>query len=69
MEAEENLRKISDQLAAAKALLEDVPIFVRAARLSGATWTDIGTALGVTKQRAHQLYAHRIGYEFPGEPD
>jgi hypothetical protein len=69
VEKQERLDTLRNQLAVANALLEDVPIFVRAARMAGATWEEIGAALGVTKQRAHQLYAHKIGYDFPLDAD
>lgn len=65
MEKEQRLDEIRQQLALIDALVENVPGLVRAARMSGATWEQIGDALGVTKQRAHQLYAGKMGYEFP----
>lgn len=56
-------------MAAIKRLVDDVPKVVIRARMAGATWEEIGSALGVTKQRAHQLYAHKEPYEFPLGPD
>jgi hypothetical protein len=44
-------------------------MLVKAARLSGATWAEIGAALGMTKQGAHALYADKLGYEFPQGPE
>lgn len=34
---------------------------VRLARLDGATWTEVGEALGMSRQAAHRRYALAIG--------
>ena len=69
MQNQDKLETLRNQVAFINAFAEDLPVFVKAARMSGATWEQIGNALGVTKQRAHQLYAHKMGYDFPADAD
>jgi hypothetical protein len=38
-------------------MMDYVPGLVRAARISGATWEQIGDALGVSRQAAQQRYS------------
>lgn len=48
------------QVAGRRSRVEDeVAQAVRGARSSGATWAQIGAALGVTAQGAHQRYGPR----------
>jgi hypothetical protein len=62
---QEALEAVRHQLGVIRDLTEDLPIFVTKARMSGATWTQIGNALGVSKQAAQQRYAVYLPYEFP----
>lgn len=58
----ETLAKTNGQISTLEtkvhALDGDVEATVRAARMAGATWTQIGTALGVKKQSAWERYRH-----------
>jgi hypothetical protein len=65
MDKQAELDSLARQITYINSIMKNVSVFVKAARMSGATWEEIGTALGVTKQRAHQLYADKMGYEFP----
>lgn len=51
------LGDLTDQIARINEMVETVPSLVKQARLSGASWTQIGLALGVTRQAAQQRYA------------
>jgi hypothetical protein len=56
----ENRRWITDleqQMARITEMMDYVPALVRQARLAGASWTEIGNALGVTRQAAQQRYS------------
>ena len=35
------------------------------ARLSGASWREIGDVLGITKQAAYARFADKLPYQFP----
>lgn len=42
---------------------------IKSAREAGATWTQIGEALGITKQAAHDFYRRKIEEQEKYEPD
>jgi hypothetical protein len=65
MQTDAALADLRQQIAEINQLLEDVPHFVTRARLAGATWEQIGTALGVSRQAAHHRYSPYLPYEFP----
>jgi hypothetical protein len=35
------------------------------ARLKGASWEELGAALGMTKQGAHKRYSSKLPYQYP----
>jgi hypothetical protein len=52
----QSLNALRNSVAIIQAFSDDLPIFVNAARNSGATWEQIGDALGVSRQAAQQRY-------------
>lgn len=52
----QSLTALRNSVAIAQAFTDDLPIFVNAARRNGATWEQIGNALGVSRQAAQQRY-------------
>jgi hypothetical protein len=42
---------------------------IRSSREAGATWTQVGEALGITKQAAHDFYRRRIEEQEKYPPD
>jgi hypothetical protein len=56
LERVEALRRARQALCAAQRLREDAAAHVARARSLGATWADIGAALGVTRQTAHERF-------------
>lgn len=48
---------------------EAVPYLVKSARIAGASWTQIGKALGTSKQAAHQRYSLYLPDDFAGPDD
>lgn len=42
---------------------------IKSAREAGATWTQIGQALGITKQAAHDFYRRKIEEQEKYQPD
>jgi hypothetical protein len=65
MEKQERLEKIRAQQREINGLTEDIPPLVRSARMAGATWEEIGAALGMSRQSAHHGYAAGLGYDYP----
>jgi hypothetical protein len=63
------LGELRQQRERLNGLMEDVPQLVRAARMTGATWEEIGAALGMTRQSAHKAYARNLAYDFPLNSD
>jgi hypothetical protein len=55
-ETRQPLAALRNSVAIIQAFTDDLPIFVNAARRSGATWEQIGDALGVSRQAAQQRY-------------
>ena len=55
-ETKQPLAALRNSVAIIQAFTDDLPIFVNAARSSGATWEQIGDALGVSRQAAQQRY-------------
>jgi hypothetical protein len=53
---QQSLTALRNSVEIIGAFTDDLPIFVNAARSSGATWEQIGDALGVTRQAAQQRY-------------
>jgi hypothetical protein len=41
---------------------EAVLVLVKSSRMAGATWQEIGEALGVSRQAAQQRYGDKMGY-------
>ncbi len=56
----EQIRTEAWAVSAAQARLTDA---VRAARAAGHSWTEIGQAAGITRQAAHERWAHLTGTE------
>lgn len=69
MEDQTALDDLKRQVERINELVDDVPGLVRSARMTGATWEEIGNALGMTRQAAHQAYAHSLSYDFPLNSD
>ena len=63
-ETKQPLAALRNSAAIIQAFTDDLPIFVNAARSSGATWEQIGDALGVSRQAAQQRY----GEQTPDDP-
>lgn len=55
--AEDHKQQIRSYKIARGLLLEAIDEVVYDARKHGATWSDIGAMLGITKQAAHEQYA------------
>src|ERR687889_994774 len=66
------LDQLSDAVTAADHLGEVadhlIGHFVDQARRSGASWTDIGRSMGVTKQAVQKRFVQRSSGEQPGRP-
>ena len=65
METERTLRDITDQDARIREMQEYLPQLIKQARLAGASWTDIGVALGITRQAAFKRWSYidrQIGF-------
>jgi hypothetical protein len=62
----QSLAALRNSVAIIQAFTDDLPIFVNAARRNGATWEQIGDALGVSRQAAHQRYGEQ---QNSGRPD
>lgn len=58
---ESYLTQIRDARLAAQDLTDDIAHYAKAAYNAGATWEQIGSALGVTKQAAQQKYGRTFG--------
>ena len=56
LERVEALRRARQALSAAQRLRNEAAVHVARARLLGATWADVGNALGVTRQTAHERF-------------
>lgn len=56
LERIEALRRARQALSAAQRLRDEAAAHVARARLLGATWADVGDALGVTRQTAHERF-------------
>lgn len=56
------LSKIPDKVTALRAAEADLDLLVARALHWGATWAEIGTAVGTTRQSAHQRY-RRLRYD------
>ena len=69
MDKEQRLRRISDARALVKDAESLVTDNVKWARMGGASWMEIGVALGLTKQAAWARYAGELGYDFPAGPE
>ena len=63
------LAALRNSVAIIQAFTDDLPIFVDAARNSGATWEEIGDALGVTRQAAQQRYGQHDREVWPDRAD
>ncbi|GGL56686.1 hypothetical protein [Planomonospora parontospora] len=55
------LRAVQEAAAAAKAATERLEEAVRAARADDRSWADIGAAVGITRQTAHERWAKACG--------
>lgn len=43
---------------------EAVPALIKQARVTGATWEQVGRAMGMTRQAAHQRYSLYLPEEY-----
>ena len=57
MEKQEALEQLANDLSAAELATLQRDFSAIQARAAGATWSEIGSTLGVTKQRAQQRYS------------
>jgi hypothetical protein len=64
-ETKKPLAALRNSVAIIQAFTDDLPIFVSAARRSGATWEQIGDALGVSRQAAQQRYGQHESGDLP----
>jgi hypothetical protein len=65
MDKEQRLSRLADAAAARSAAESLVTDCVVSARLAGATWNEIGGALGITAQGANKRYAIALPYQYP----
>lgn len=59
LNSSDNLKALEANAALVKMLTEEQSVLVANARIDGATWEQIATALGTTKQAAQQRFGRR----------
>lgn len=72
MKAQRETEQLADQIARIRDMEDYVPGLVKAARLAGASWADIGVALGITRQAAWKQYEYidaQIGWRDVVKPE
>jgi hypothetical protein len=65
MDKEARLTRLKERDAELWTAEKHVSDAVISARMAGASWAEIGTALGMTKQGAHKKFSDKLPYQFP----
>lgn len=67
-EREQRLADVATEAAGLSAADDRLTEAVRAARTAGASWADIGGAVGIARQSAHERWAKAVGEPVLAEP-
>lgn len=68
MNANRELQALMDQHRKLRDMEAYIPALVKQARIAGASWSQIGSALGTTKQAAQQRYGGVVPAAPNGDP-